>query len=332
MFGKQVQERVGLLTSTVLMLMLITLACSLQPAGTPVSTGTPEPTTLTNAPVSPTPTSIPTPIPQPSTSWYGVVRASVNDWPTIRENLGGSVVDLVVQPSAPLSDIIASLDSAQALGYRVIFHIYDRHTPTRKPWYLDGSWQWVFPQYAVDVLRAVSDHPAIFAIYALHEPFDSSDYYAGVEEQQALYALLKEHTGGLPVYTDIGGLAVFEARGEALADGMCDLCCTFPTHFRADWTAEQTLAEAIRRIDADRDTQQRLMPDSQIVSLINTYALAGYRVPFRMPTAHEVDQVRDYLCSLKQPFLYIPWHHSSYDQTLEDAPELWPVIVQGCDG
>jgi hypothetical protein len=74
------------------------------------------------------------------------------------------------------------------------------------------------------------------------------------------------------------------------------------------------------------------MPRTQVVFLINTYTTTDYVVPLRLPTPYELDVVRDRLCDLQRPMLYIPWHHSSYDATLEDAPELWPVIAEGCDG
>lgn len=267
-----------------------------------------------------------------SSIWYGVVRTPVNDWPIIRENLGGSVVDLIVYPYTPLSDIITSLDSADALEYQVVFHIYDSSTSTNKPWHLDTNGRWVFPQFAIDILQAVSDHPAMFAVYALHEPLDEGEAYVSVEQQRELYLLLKEYTNGLPVFTDMGGLSVWEDRGIELTDDICDYCRTGPSHFRADWTSEQCIAETLNRIDADLDTQQRLMPNSQIVFAINTYSFSGYHYPVRLPTTYELGVVKDYLCYLGQPMLYHPWHYSGYDITLEDAPELWPVIAKGCNG
>ena len=307
-------------------------ANTLRPISTPKPTAVPGTSVPADVPDPPSLTDTPAPTPWLSTPWYGIVRTSVDDWPALRENLGGAVVDLVARPGTPLGEIIASLDRAQAQGYRVIFHIYDAGTTTKKPWYLDNSGQWVFPQSAIDTLHTVSQHPAVFAVYALHEPLDRDGTYATVEQQQALYDLLKAHAGGLPVWTDIGGLSVWEQHNVPLADGMCDYCCVFPTHFRSDWTSEECLTETLRRIDADYDTQRRLMPNSQVVAMINTYAFADYRVPFRLPSSHEVDVIRDYLCSLGQPVVYYPWHHSSYDATLEDAPELWAIIAEGCDG
>lgn len=264
-------------------------------------------------------------------SWYGIVRALVDDWSTIRENLGGSVVDLIVHPYTPLSDIIASLDSAEALEYQVVFHLYDDNTNTKKPWYLDANGQWVFPQSAIDILQAVSDHPALFAIYALHEPLDAGEAYVSVEQQRELYQLLKEYTDGLPVFTDIGGLRVWEDQGIELTDGICDYCRTGPSHFRSDWTSEQCITETLSRIGADLDTQQRLMPNSQTVFAINTYSYPGYIYPIRLPTPEELAAVRDYLCALNQPMLYYPWAHGTYDLTLKDVPQLWPVVAEGCN-
>ncbi len=240
------------------------------------------------------------------------------------------MVDLIVYPYIPLSDIIASLDSAEALEYRIVFHIYDDNTNTNKPWYLDADGQWVFPQSAIDMLEAVSDHAALLAIYALHEPLDEGAAYVSVEQQRELYQLIRQHTDGLPVWTDIGGLSVWEDRGIELTDGICDYCRTGPSYFRSDWTSEQCLAETLSRIDADFDAQQRLMPNSQVVFAINTYSFSDYRYPIRLPTPYELGVVKDYLCDLDQPMLYHPWHYSAYEVTLEDAPELWPVIAEGC--
>jgi len=265
-----------------------------------------------------------------SASWYGITRAPASEWQTIGENLGGAVVDLIAYPYTPLSDIISSLDSAEVLEYRVVFHIYDGDRDTNTPWYLDADEQWVFPQAAIETLQAVSDHPALLAIYALHEPLDEGEAYVSVEQQRELYQLLKGYTGGLPVFTDMGGFSVWENRGVELSDGLCDYCRTGPSHFRSDWTSEQCLTETLRRIAADLDTQSRLMPNSQAVFAINTYSFSDYRFPIRLPTPYELSVVKDYLCELDQPMLYHPWHYSDYDVTLENAPELWPIIAAGC--
>jgi hypothetical protein len=73
------------------------------------------------------------------------------------------------------------------------------------------------------------------------------------------------------------------------------------------------------------------MPDSQTVFAINTYSFAGYQYPIRLPTPYELGVVKNYLCDLDQPMLHHPWHYSRYDVTLEDTPELWPVIAEGCN-
>jgi hypothetical protein len=260
--------------------------------------------------------------------WYGVRHIPTEDLSMVADNLGGTVIELVVGLQTA-DEINTMLDQAEASGYQVVLNIYTRTTSTRRPWDWDGS-EWVFPESTIETLQGISHHPALFAIYALHEPLDEGDGYVSTEQQRELYQLLKEYTDGLPVFTDIGGLKVWEDRGVDLSDGICDYCCTFPTHFRSDWTSEQCIAESLSRIDDDLDTQQRLMPNSQIVFLINTYAYEDYRVPFRLPTPEELTIVRDHICALWQPMMYYPWVYDSYDSTLKDAPQLWPIIAEGC--
>jgi hypothetical protein len=262
-------------------------------------------------------------------AWYGIRRVPADDLETVAHNLGGTVVEMAVE-NQTADQIKTLLDQAGAVGYGVILNLYARETRTKRPWDWNGS-EWVFPPSTVETLQEIAHHPALFAVYALHEPLDAGEGYVSVAQQRELYQLLKQYTDGLPVFSDLGGLRVFEERGVELGDGLCDLCCTFPSYFNSDWTSEQCLAETLSRIDADLDTQQRLMPNSQIVFLINTYSYPGYQsYPIRMPTPEELAIVRDYVCDLDQPLMYYPWVHSAVDLTLKDAPELWPIIADGC--
>jgi uncharacterized repeat protein (TIGR01451 family) len=260
--------------------------------------------------------------------WYGIRRVPMEDMQTVAHNLGGTVVELTVR-SETADQINAMLDGIEALGYQAVLNMYTRTTETKRPWDWNGS-QWVFPQSAIETLQGVAHHPALLAIYALHEPLDQGGSYVPVEQQRELYQLLKGYTDGLPVFTDIASLSVWEDRGVDLTDGICDYCCTFPCHFRSDWTSEACLAETLRRIDADLDTQQRLMPNSQLVFLINTYSCPGCTHPFRLPTLDELVTVRDHMCGLDQPMMYYPWTHGTYDLTLEHASQLWPAVAEGC--
>jgi uncharacterized repeat protein (TIGR01451 family) len=260
-------------------------------------------------------------------TWYGIRRIPFDDMQTVADNLGGAVVELTVG-SETADQINVRLDQLEALGYQAILNMYTNTTPTRRPWYWEGS-EWVFPQSTIETLQGIAHHPAMLAIYALHEPLDDPGYVS-VEQQRELYQLLKLYTDGLPVFTDIATLSGWEERGIELTDGMCDYCCTAPSHFRSDWTSEQCVTETLRRIDADLDTQQRLMPNSQVVFVVNTYSFPDYHYPIRLVTPEELLTVRDHLCNLDQPMMYYPWSHSLYDLTLEDAPQLWPAIAEGC--
>lgn len=307
------------------------------PTDTPAPTDTPTitPTDTPDPTVTPTPTAMDTPIPAPSatptsalgTTWYGVGRTPESDWRPIRDDLGGVVVEHLVKPSVSDADILGSLNRAQALGLRVLLHIYDSESNTRKPWRLEDG-NWVVSERGVEILRLVEGHPALFAVYTLHEPYDSSDYHADSDAQRALYALLKSYVD-VPLYTDIATLQRPLQFSEVLSDGMCDYCATFPTTFRGSWTSERSLAETFRRIDADLAAQRQYMPNSELVFLVNMYQI-GDGDRYRLPTEEELIAVRDYVCELGTPILYYPWTHGGYDITLSEAAALWPLIAEGC--
>ncbi len=264
-----------------------------------------------------------------ATTWYGIRQVPKEDLQTVADHLGGSVVALgfEVQEAGLIN---ARLDLAQSLGYRVVVVLGDESTCSKRPWKWNGS-EWVFSQSTIETLQGIAHHPALLAINALHEPFDTSnECHWTVEQQQELYQLLKNYTDGLPVWSDIAGVAIWESRGIQLADGICDYCGTFHHRFRSDWSSEQCLEEILGWIDADLDTQRRLMPNSQVVFQIQTFSYAGYQYPLRFPTTSELGTVRNHLCALHQPMMYYPWSHGTYDSTLKDAPQLWPVVARGC--
>jgi hypothetical protein len=257
-------------------------------------------------------------------TWHGIIRVPMEDMQTVADSLGGTVLE-VATSSSSTEEISAILDQAQASGYQVILNMYSRTTNTNRPWYLDGD-EWVFPQSTVELLQEIAHHPAMFAVYALHEPFD-----AGVpfDKQLELYQLLKGYTD-LPVYSYVTRLAQKESAGIELVDGWCDLCGTSSACFRDDITSEESLERILSSIDADLDTQRRLMPNSQVAFQIQTYSSPSGRYPRRLPTPQELRTVRDHLCALNQPVMYYPWRHSGYSETLNDAPQLWSAIAEGC--
>jgi hypothetical protein len=208
-----------------------------------------------------------------------------------------------------------------------LLHIYDHHSNTQNPWSLAGD-QWFISPRGAEILQLVEGHPAVWAIYQLHEPFDSSSYHADANAQRALYSLLKQYTNH-ELYTDIGTLARPAEASEVLSDGMCDYCATFPTTFRGEWSSEQSLAETFRRMDADLSVQAAYMPNSQLIFLINTYQIAD-GTGYRLPTPDELRAAQAHACDLAVPVLYYPWQHGRYDRTLSTTPELWPVVAEGC--
>ncbi|MBN1872940.1 MAG: hypothetical protein JXA33_01815 [Anaerolineae bacterium] len=263
-------------------------------------------------------------------SWYGIRQVWRGDFQTVADNLRGSILVVGVPDTYGADLVNGLLNQVQDYGYRAVVIMNSDTTCSRRPWEWDGN-TWVFPPTTVLTLQGISAHPALFAIYALHEPFDTTNVcHWTVEQHQELYQLLKAHTNGVPVWSDIQGVDVWKSQDIVLADGICDYCGTFYHRFRSDWTSEQCLEAILNWIDADLNAQRRLMPNSQIVFQIQVYAYANYIYPLRLPTVEELETVRDHLCTLNQPFVYYLWSHDTYDVELKDAPELWPVVSQGC--
>jgi len=317
--------------------MAVVVALSLALVVSCVPTETPTPTlipTLTGEPAEmvvptdvPRPTNTPTPTvsrtPEPadtvaSTShlgaiWHGVVRTNQSDWGTIRTELGAQVVEMLVRPSTADAEILAGLDAAQEMGLLVLLHIYDRSQPTDVPW---SPGVGVTPRGA-EILRLVEDHPAVWAIYAFEEPFDyTSAGHVTPDQQRELYTAIKA-IADVPVYSDLSTISRAEREGLTLSDGMCDICCVAP-----GWPDDP-----IARLNAEVSTWQRLMPNSQLAVMVNVYDAGSTYV---MPTAEQIRSFRSQLCALDLPYLYYPWQHGSYIRELQDVPDLWPVIAEGC--
>ena len=275
-------------------------------------------------------TKFPSPyVPPTANAWHGIRSVSDDDMRIVADSLGGTVIAVGVGTQSA-DQISARLDLAHSLGYRVIVVMYTKENCSGRPWEWNGS-EWVFPTSAIERLHGIAHHPALFAIYALHEPFDyTNECHWTVEQQQDLYQLLKAYSDGAPVWSDMGTLAGWEERGMELTDGICDYCGTFHHRFRTDWSSERSLEETLSTIDADLDTQQRLMPHSQAVFQMQTFSYTADGYSLRLPTPKELMTVRDHLCNLHQPMLYYPWSHGSYDQALKDAPHLWSVVARGC--
>jgi hypothetical protein len=287
---------------------------------TPTPTDTLEPThTSTLEPThTPTlePTHTPTPTKVPSVAYHGVVRSPQSSWPTISGELGAEIVEMLVTPSTSNAQILSGLDSARSMGLSVLLHIHDSSQPTSVPW----SPRVGVTARGAEILQLVEGHPALWAIYGFEEPFDyTSPGHVTPDEQRELYAAIKA-IADVPLYSDLSSIARAEQEGLDLSDGMCDYCCVAPTNWPTD---------PAPRLMNEVDTWQRLMPNSRLAVMVNVYDAGSSYV---MPTAEQIRDFRVHLCNLNLPYVYYPWQHGAYTRTLEDVPELWPVIAEGCEG
>lgn len=277
-------------------------------------TDTVEPPTPTWTSVPPTDTPVP-PTPQPGVVEFGVVRSAQSAWPTIASEIGADFVEYLARPGD--GNVLAALDYAQGLSLKVLVHVYDSSTDTDGPWsFVDGEWQ--ITPYGASVLAEIEGHPALWGFYALEEPFDhTSEGFVDADGQRALYAAIKA-IADVPVYSDLASIWRAVESGYGISDGMVDLAGVAPTHWPEDPTS---------RFLAEWNIQQQYMPGSPLVVMVNVYeALPNYV----MPTATQIRDFRATLCEYGVDYLYYPWSHGGYTREIQDVPELWPVMAEGC--
>jgi hypothetical protein len=248
--------------------------------------------------------------------------AYMDDLSTIK-NLGIEVVMTDLSHDATPADWLAYLDAAQAQNIRVILWLWPQG------WTWDGT-AWRIDAQARLFVQTVAGHPALFAVYALHEPYWNGCEGCGytTAEQQALYSAIKA-IGDVPIYSDIDSMAFWTAQGEetAFADGVCDYCGTWYYPFKEGGIYERQ--EVITQLTADLAVARERAPNSKIVWLMQSYA---QRSPndLRMPTANEMRDLASivYSMDLDGAFWY-PWKFNKlYNDFLFKHPGLYPVVKE----
>ncbi|MGD9030930.1 MAG: hypothetical protein PVG25_14080 [Anaerolineae bacterium] len=196
-----------------------------------------------------------------------------------------------------------------------------------------GSWQ--IDEQARLFLQTVSAHPALFAVYALHEPYWNGCWGCGytTTQQQALYSAIKS-IADVPIHSAVDSMSAWTRYAEeqdkdtAFADGMCDYCETWYHPFREDDTFEK--ATLISHVEADLAVARARAPNAKIVWSMQCFA---QEVPlgddYRMPTAEEMRDLASIVYSRGvDGALWYPWDFQGglYSDFLSNHPELYPVV------
>jgi hypothetical protein len=253
--------------------------------------------------------------------FYGMQFVYRNDLSRVK-NLGIEVVMTDLSHDGTPADWLAYLDAAQAQNIRVI------------PWLWPQGWTWDGTAWRIDAqarlfVQTVAGHPALFAVYALHEPYWNGCEGCGytTAEQQALYSAIKA-IADVPIYSELNGIAYWTARGQAtaFADGVCDYCMSSYYPFKDGGIYERD--ELSAHITTDLTVARERAPHSKIV-----WTMPAFDYPpehFRMPTADEMRDLASIVYSMDiAGAWWYPWKFNKlYNDFLLNHPELYPVVKE----
>jgi hypothetical protein len=251
--------------------------------------------------------------------FYGMEFVPIEDLSMVKD-LGIEVVLMSFEHDRKPVDWLAYLDAAQGQGIWVI------------PWLWPEGWTWDGSTWQIDAqaelfLQTVAGHPALFAVYALHEPYWNGCEGCGytTAEQQALYSAIKA-IADVPIYSEINGIAWWTAHSQAtaFADGVCDYCQSsyFPFLDGGVYLRDELIAAMTEDLAVARERA----PNSKIVWTMPTLVYPPDN--FRMPTA---DEMRDHAAIVYSMDVagawWYPWKFEGhYDDVLFNHPEIYPVV------
>lgn len=325
---EQYRKTLGWMSFTVMLLFsseFVSSACQSRKTVSGAAAGLNVALTPTWEPGAEVPTPTDTPAAQPADDtqvpFYGTEFVDVADLPKIK-SLGMNVVMQDFPRDGSPADWLAYLDAAHEQELQVIAWFWP------ESWTWNGS-EWIIDRQAKQFIETVAAHPALFAVYGLHEPYWNNCEGCGytTAQQQALYQAIKR-IADVPIYSDLDAIASYSARGPdtAFADGVCDYCGVWYYPFRSDGRYERE--KLIAQLQADLAVLKERAPNSRLVWIMQSFA-QGAPYFLRMPTA---DEMRDlaaivYAEDIAGAFWY-PWSFDSseYRSFLSKNPELFPVV------
>jgi len=250
--------------------------------------------------------------------FYGTHFVLSSDLGTVRE-LGVEVVLTAFPHDGTPESWLAYLDAAQVQDIQAIAWLWPQG------WTWDGT-AWRIDDQAELFVRTVAGHPALFAVYALHEPYWNGCLGCGytTTEQQALYSAIKA-IADVPIHSAVDSMSAWTAYGEetAFAEGICDYCETWYHPLLEDGTYERE--RLLSQLTADLAVARERAPNSRIVWSMQCFAQSG---AYRMPTADEMRDVASIVYATDiDGALWYPWTFGDlYSDFLSNHPELYPVV------
>ena len=260
------------------------------------------------------------PSPVVTEPFYGMQYVPSSDLGLVK-TLGIEVILMDFPHDGPPEAWLAYLDAAHAQNIKVIAWLWP------PGWSWDGT-TWQIDDQARLFVQTVAQHPALFAVYSLHEPYWNGCNGCGytTAEQQALYRAIKK-IADVPIHSAVDSMAFWTDRGEetAFADGVCDYCETWYYPFKQNGVYERE--KFIEHLTADLAVARERAPNSKVVWTIQGFA-QGPPYNLRMPTAAEMQDIASilYATDVSGTLWYTWTFNDLYSDFLSNHPELHPVI------
>jgi hypothetical protein len=237
------------------------------------------------------------------TALYGVSYIAESDLP----ELAALNVKLVTWQTDPSSQAaLALLDVAESYGMRVILRIRG-----------SDDWGWNGSRFDLSPLAdfepVIGGHPALFAVYGLHEPWERFTAY----QLRRFYSQWQATAPSLPVWHDMGFLP------PQFTDGICDVCgvSAAPHHWDQSGNPINYYEEDTREKISNAQTYIQADPDAILCAYLQAYG-RDFRgsTDVRMPTADEMRENAAIVFGVLQVACgeWYPYRHGSYDYILSD--------------
>ncbi len=252
----------------------------------------------------------------------GMHFAAADDLPLVRA-LGVTVILQTFRHDGDPAEWLAQLNLAQSRALQVIAQLWP------EGWVWDGN-AWQIDEQARLFVQTVANHPAILAVYALHEPYWRGCDTCGLTtaQQQALYQQIKA-IADVPLYSEIGEIDFWADQGPdtTLADGVCDYCAATYYPFFADGSYDR--AGFIAHLDDDLAAVHQLAPNAKLVWGMQVFAQIDSPEPRRMPTAAEIADIGTIVAEREVDGIsWYVWEFGPlYDDFLSHHAELWPAVA-----
>ena len=220
---------------------------------------------------------------------------------------------------------LRQLDHARSLDLMVVANYW----PGRAAWRWTGS-DWDIHEHAVEFVETVADHPALLAVYLLHEPYWNGGDGITTAQQRELYQYVKS-IADVPLYSAFSSSAFETGK---FSTGVCDYCDSwyYPSKMDHPYKGERLLYKLEKVLNHFHATAAGT--DMKLVWILQAFESADSNK--EMPTYDEMIDLAETAINYQSAsgqrvdavFWYTWRHGSQYEEVLGDRPDLQPAVKE----